>query len=289
MCGFFACEEPAAVTFTVTLGVNDSTMGTVTGAGTYESGKTVTITAIANTGYKFVRWSDEVTTNPRELIVSQDTTLTAIFEELLATSTGTHNGYDYVDLGLPSGTLWATSNIGAISPEDYGDYFAWGETTTKERYRWDTYKYCNGGHAALTKYCTSIIYGYNRFKDGKTVLEPSDDAAIVHWGGDWRMPTEAEQAELNTECTWRWATTPNGVNGYKVKGKNGNILFLPAAGSQSYWGFSGAGSQGHYWSSSLNEPGSNADVIYFDSIYFHGYSNNERYRGQTIRPVYLPR
>ena len=94
--------------------------------------------------------------------------------------------HEWVDLGLPSGTLWATCNVGANSPEEYGDYFAWGETTTKSSYSWSTYKYCKGSSSTMTKYCTSSYYGT---VDNKTELEPSDDAATANWGSEWQMPS----------------------------------------------------------------------------------------------------
>ena len=98
----------------------------------------------------------------------------------------TLDGHAYVDLGLPSGTLWATCNVGASSPEEYGDYFAWGETEPKNDYNWSTYKYCKGSSTTMTKYCTSSSYGT---VDNKTELEPSDDAATVNWGSNWQMPS----------------------------------------------------------------------------------------------------
>ena len=108
-----------------------------------------------------------------------------------------------VDLGLPSGTLWADRNIGANSPEGYGDYFAWGETRPKSEYNWSTYKYCKGSDKTITKYCDDSSYGT---VDNKTVLEPSDDAATANWGSNWRMPTHGEQVELNEKCKWTWTT-----------------------------------------------------------------------------------
>ena len=131
-----------------------------------------------------------------------------------------------VDLGLPSGTLWADRNIGANSPEGYGDYFAWGETRPKLFYDWSTYKYCDGSYNVMTKYCTDSSKGK---VDNKTVLDPSDDAATANWCAAWRMPTHEEQVELNEKCTWTKSTL-NGVKGYKVTGPNGNSIFLPAAG-----------------------------------------------------------
>ena len=136
-----------------------------------------------------------------------------------------YNGHEYVDLGLS--VKWATCNVGAESPEDYGDYFAWGETTSKSTYNLSTYKYCNGSSTTLTKYNTSSSYGT---VDNKTQLDLTDDAARANWGGSWRMPTYAEWTELCEQCTWTW-TSQNGVKGYKVTSKsNCNSIFLRATG-----------------------------------------------------------
>ena len=97
-----------------------------------------------------------------------------------------------VDLGLPSGLKWASCNVGATTPEGYGDYFAWGETATKKDYSWATYKHANGDKNKLTKYCTDASYGNDGFTDDKTTLDPEDDAATANWGKEWRMPTDAE-------------------------------------------------------------------------------------------------
>ena len=194
--------------------------------------------------------------------------------------TGTENGYAYVDLGLS--VKWATMNVGASSPEDYGDYFAWGETEPKTTYNWSTYKWCNGSSSTLTKYNNSSSYG---IVDNKTQLELTDDAARANWGGSWRMPTDAEMTELRSNCTWTW-TTQNGVNGYKVTSKsNGNSIFFPAAGSCSGSSLDYAGSYGLYWSSSLYTYYPNlawymsVNSGYVDRQYYH------RYRGHAVRPV----
>ena len=110
---------------------------------------------------------------------------------------GAESGYNYVDLGLTSGTKWATCNVGASKPQDYGDYYAWGEVTPKETYNWSTYKY-GSAYNQLTKYCSSSSYGKDGFTDSKTTLDLSDDAAYVNWGGKWRMPTKAQQDELRS-------------------------------------------------------------------------------------------
>ena len=195
--------------------------------------------------------------------------------------TDPYNGHEYVDLGLPSGLKWATCNVGANAPEEYGDYFAWGETQPKENYDWSTYKWCNGSYDTQTKYCTDSYYGT---VDNKTQLELSDDAARANWGGSWRMPTKAEQDELREQCTWTW-TTQNGVNGYKVTSKsNGNSIFLPAAGHRRFSSLSHAGGIGYYWSSSLD-----TDILYNAYVLFCGsgvvLDYNDRFCGLSVRPV----
>gem|GEM_PF-7083208 len=191
-------------------------------------------------------------------------------------------GHESVDLGLPSGTLWATTNIGANNPWDYGDYFAWGETTTKSNYAWSTLKYCeNYTGDKFSKYNTQSKYGS---VDNKTTLERSDDAANANWGSDWCMPTLDQIKELNEKCKWVW-TTDHGVNGYKVTGPNGNSLFLPAAGFRDGTDFSNVGSDGDYWSSSLGESNPlSAWYLWFGSSYVC-WLNYYRYYGRTVRPV----
>ena len=163
------------------------------------------------------------------------------------------NDHEYVDLGLPSGTLWATCNLGAQTPEEYGDYFAWGETQPKNIYSWNTYKYCNGdnGWNTLTKYCTESGNGYNGFTDNLTILLPEDDAATVNWGSEWCMPTQSQWEELY-QYTTNTITTQNDVRGLFLTGSNGNSLFLPAAG-RLYEGENNHdyNSNGWYWSNSL--------------------------------------
>ena len=204
------------------------------------------------------------------------------FEEQTAPLPNTENGHEYVDLGLS--VKWATCNVGADTPEEYGDYFAWGETESKTTYNLSSYKYCNGTYSSMTKYCVESYYGT---VDNKTTLELSDDAANANWGGNWRMPTEAEQDELrNTDnCTWEWITQ-NGVNGYKVTSKvNGNSIFLPAAGYRCDDDLSYAGSNGYFWSSSLNAGNSSgAYVLSFDSSDVGWYASS-RYYGLSVRAV----
>ena len=206
-----------------------------------------------------------------------------------------------VDMGLPSGLKWASWNLGASKPEEYGDYYAWGETESyyssldplvwKEDkdsgYNVASYKWCLGSYETLTKYCTYLSYGsygYNGFIDNKTVLDLEDDAAHVNLGGSWRMPTDAEWTELRENCTWTW-TTQNGVSGRLVTASNGNSIFLPAAGS---WRDTDlvARDSGVYWSSSLDSdrPSNASRVIFYYGNVIRGY--DIRHLGYSIRPVF---
>ena len=180
-----------------------------------------------------------------------------------------HNGYEYVDLGLPSGVMWATYNVGASSPEGYGDYYAWGETTTKSDYSKSSYQYHNGS---------------DYVNIGSNISGTRYDVARAQWGGSWRMPTKAEFQELIDRCTWTW-TTYNNVNGCKVTGPNGNSIFLPAAGYREGTGLGDRGSRGHYWSGSLDERFQGcAYLLYFGSGDRHVFSIFREY-GCSVRPV----
>ena len=184
-----------------------------------------------------------------------------------------HGGHECVDLGLS--VKWATCNVGANKPEEYGDYFAWGETTEKGTYYKD-----NCPTYGLTK---SELQSQG-YIDSEGNLTPKYDAARANWGGNWRMPTKTEMQELKDRCTWTW-TTQNGVNGYKVKGPNGNSIFLPAAGCRHDGWFINVGSRGFYWSSTPRESGSNsAYYLYFDSSH-HRVNDYYRYYGLSVRPV----
>ncbi len=181
--------------------------------------------------------------------------------------------HEYVDLGLPSGTLWATTNVGAASPEDYGDYFAWGETAPKATYDLSSYKWYDDSSITLTKYNVT---------DNKTVLEEADDAATANKGSDWRMPTMADMQELSQQCTWT-LTTINEVDGWLVVGPNSNSIFLPAAGYRSDTSLYNSGSEGHYWTSSLGSSGS-CDLFFSSGGHGLGDRGN-RYCGYSVRPV----
>lgn len=221
-----------------------------------------------------------------------------------------YNGHDYIDLGLS--VKWATVNVGAEKPEDYGDYFAWGETTTKDSYSTDTYKYYKSetipAHQdadgfdipeikieGYTKYVPESEfsgYGYDGFFDGKSTLDLSDDAANANWGGLWRMPTNSEWDELRLKCTWKWIAK-NGVWGYKVTSKVAGYtdkwIFLPASGSFIDDSIEQAGHYGTYLSSSLIEydyPGLPYRVgglgFYQGFVYAEDSST---YYGFSVRPV----
>lgn len=192
-----------------------------------------------------------------------------------------HKGHEAVDLGLS--VKWATTNIGAQKPEDYGTYFAWGEVSAKAIYDWNTYKWYNSDLATFTKY--NNVYAYGTV-DNKITLDISDDAANANWEGEWRIPTLEELKELYNYCTWIW-TTLNGVKGYKITSKiNGNSIFLPAAGYWRQATLYAVGSFSAYWLNSLDvDDPDYSSAIEFTSDYID-WSYNERYYGYPIRPVY---
>ena len=214
---------------------------------------------------------------------------------------------EFVDLGLS--VKWATFNVGATAPHEYGDYFAWGETEPyyeagyaqespqvhwkdgkSSGYAWSNYKYCNGSETTLTKYCNISSNGYNGFTDTKTTLVlQEDDVARVVWGGNWRMPTYNQLIELRDNCTWTW-TTRNGVNGYLVSSKKSGYtdrsIFLPAAGHCDGTGLDNVGSWGNYWSRSLHtDYPSFAWELDFRSSNQLIMSTGDRYCGLSVRPV----
>lgn len=219
--------------------------------------------------------------------------------------TGCHapRGIEAVDLGMivrrgstTYRVLWASMNVGASRPEDYGDYFAWGETSAKDDFAWSTYSLLTeGGTAdwtAIGRYTLSDgqteggwYDGVTFAGDGKERLDPADDAASALWGGDWRMPTHEEMEALSAlPRTW---TTRHGVAGYSIAG-NGNTIFLPAAGCRSGAALNDAGSNGYYWSSQLG--GAFTDLAWFTSFYsgyFNPYGCSDRCLGRSIRPVRL--
>ena len=194
-------------------------------------------------------------------------------------SSGIINGHEWVDLGLPSGVKWATCNVGASSPEEYGNYYAWGETSPKAEYTWETYQHwvdANGdgwpdnGESTIN----SDISGNAQY-----------DAATANWRGSWRMPTSEQMCELSEHCEWEW-TQVNGVNGLKVIGPNGSYIFLPAAGFREWSSLYYTGSDGSYWSST--PLGSSKDACrlnFYDGGGGYVHYNYFRFRGLTIRPI----
>ena len=194
--------------------------------------------------------------------------------------------HEYVDLGLPSGTLWATCNVGADSPEGIGDYFAWGETRPKDAYGWRSYRYgdCVNDCFEMTKYCTDSCWGLNGFVDGLSILESIDDAATANWGPNWRMATKEEWEELYQNTDWIW-TDRNGVKGRQLTGPNGNSIFLPAKGFYLDSEVICTG-LGIYWSNTLHtgfpERGWS---LHLDFESCHVCGTYERCRGQLVRAV----
>ena len=214
--------------------------------------------------------------------------------------------YKYVDLGLS--VKWATVNVGALKPESYGDYYAWGETEpyyesgyAQEKpqthwkdgksngYSWSSYKWCGGSYNTLTKYNNKTSYDiYGNYYDGKNTLDIEDDVANVKWGGSWRLPTPAELDELIENCTWTW-TTVNGINGHMLTsnkvGFTDRSIFLPAAGCRYDTSLDYVGSDGYYWSSWIS---SNVPSVGW-SMDFNSHNgvtvNWDRCNGYSVRPV----
>ena len=182
--------------------------------------------------------------------------------KLLKEKSGTINGYDYVDLGLPSGLKWATCNVGARSPEQYGDYYAWGEQNTKKYYdevSCDTYGEC-----------------LDDISD-----DPAYDVARAKWGSGWRMPTKSEFQELLDKCKWERIILV-GKNGYMVTGPNGNSIFLPSAGCRDESEYENRGKKGYYWSSTPADDVWSYSIMAGDRCVIRAWP---RSIGGSVRPV----
>ena len=183
---------------------------------------------------------------------------------------------DSVDLGLSSGILWATCNIGASSPSEIGEYFAWGEKETKDAYGWETYELCHGSYNSIFKYTED---------DRKSILEPHDDVANSELGGEWRIPTKEDMEELVEECEWKWSNQ-NGRLGWKVIGPNNNYIFLPASGAASSYKIAGVGELGRYWTSTRGEDIYSAYNLRFkDGRETIGVVDDTRFYGRSVRAV----
>ena len=218
--------------------------------------------------------------------VTNITTGTTAVLTVIVVNPNVVDGHEYVDLGLPSGTLWATCNVGADKPEEYGYYFAWGETQPKDCYNWSTYMLCNGSYNTLTKYCYACSNSYG-IVDNKKELECWDDAAYVNLGDNWRIPTYDQFNELKTNCTWTW-TIQNGETGYLVTGSNGESLFFPAAGDRWSGSLSNVGTKGFYWCRTLSSycPSDAYDLGFNSQEVF--LSTYGRHNGISVRPVLEP-
>ena len=195
---------------------------------------------------------------------------------------------EMVDLGLPSGLLWASCNLGGENPEDYGDHYAWGELIPKNEFSWENYLWGGPASEDISKY---------NIADGLVVLEPEDDVATVTYGGKWRIPTAAEFEELMdpTNCYWEWQSL-NNVNGFQITSKtNGNSIFLPVAGWGDELGIQYSGHTGSYWTSQLCEvygsPSRKEAALGINILNYSNHINSRpagyyRNMGSTIRPVY---
>ena len=206
--------------------------------------------------------------------------------ELTVFQADPYNGHAFVDLGLPSGLLWATCNVGASSPEDYGDYFAWGETKKKDIYSWDMYDYFISGDT-IGNSDSYIKFSKYNFSDSR-ILEMEDDAAQANWGGIWRMPTREEVEEICYNCTWQW-TKRGDHHGYTVTSKsNGKSIFLPAAGYRYIKSLFDADIDGYYWTNTqITSVKYIAHILFFENEPSHCWYSTMANRniGLSVRPV----
>ncbi len=263
------------LTYTITVASNNDAMGSVTGGGVYQIYASVSVRAVPIYGYRFKRWTDGNTYNPRPVIVLGDATYTALFELIPV---------EWVDLGLPSGLLWTAYNLGADSPEGYGNYYAWGETTTKEDYSWNTY--VHGAPLHFTKYCNNSASGLNGYTDNLTTLEPEDDVARAVFGGDAHIPTGPEWNELLVNTT-QTVETLNGVEGRRFTSRNNsNSIFIPFGGSMNSTIHTDAGTKGILWTATYGTfESSTAMILYMTNSEACRISNGSRFYGLNIRAV----
>ena len=250
----------------------------------YAEYKILPTTAFKRNGYRFASWNTKADgtgvayTNLSQITLTEDVTLYAQWEEVVG-----DNGFEYVDLGLS--VRWATCNVGAVSPNEFGNYYAWGETETKSIYDWASYKWCNGTENSITKYCFSSAYG--NF-DNKSVLETADDVANVNNGGAWRIPTKDEFKELIDNCT-----ITELEDALKFTAKNGNSIILPFGGFAKEDGtIKSKGAYGYYWTNELSETNTYQakDLIIseteeFDVFKVLDFYDGNRCCGLSVRPV----
>lgn len=211
----------------------------------------------------------------------------------MCTTFGNTNGQEYVDLGLPSGNLWAKMNVGATSVEDYGDLYAWGATEKQDKWSVHNYIFSNEDGSNTYNYTKYVPkgqadeLGYNGFYDDKTILVLTDDVAHTTMGGSWRMPTDCDWSELLDNCQGSWSTY-QGVNGWKFIAKNGEWIFLPAAGEDFGQGRQFGDESGEYWASTLDSKYSEyayGNRIYFEETFECKVINASRDHGYSIRGV----
>lgn len=192
----------------------------------------------------------------------------------------------WVDLGLPSGRLWASCNVGASRPEEFGGYFAWGEVAVKEYYDFSTYCLCRGDYTSLVKYCNNAAYGYDGYTDTLTVLQPEDDIAALVYGEGARIPTLQDWQELHTGTSIT-LTNRGGVRGYLFTGSNGNSIFLPFSGLRyEDWQHGNTGQMAYYWSGSLYQEAAHSAWAFYMPTCDKGLLTEEnRSVGITVRAV----
>ena len=243
----------------------------------------LTLDNVSETGFSLTASPNMSVVRTAVIRVSMPAQLSAspVSRELTVYQQDAYVGHAFVDLGLPSGLLWATCNVGADSPEDYGYYFAWGETSPKENYSWRTYELWAGGDTI--KY--EIKFSRYNFSDSY-VLRPEDDAAQANWGGIWRMPTKDEIEELRLNCAWNWGKRGT-IHGYTVTSKsNRKSIFLPAAGYYQAKTLREAEEYGLYWSNTLTTSNKYfAHGLTFDSYSQYAGAGADRYIGRSVRPV----
>lgn len=274
---------------------NYNCVNTTVCAVTFRSGDRLRGCGVKRAGHFFVGWNTSADGSGKAyaagevVALSEDVTLYAQWK---ANPKGSYNGHEWVDLGLPSGIKWATYNVGATKPSEYGNYFAWGETSPAENKYFCNYEHMASG-GGLIKYCCDEASGQDGFVDNLTTLEGLDDAAAVNWGGEWRMPTRDEFSELVTWTT-QTDTTLFGVNGFMLTSKvNGNSVFFPSAGF-CYSGDHSIGKAGVdccYWSSSLWSGETSFNAVSFESESYStatwlSLTQNYRETGCSVRPVY---
>ena len=201
--------------------------------------------------------------------------------------------HSYVSLDTSDGVLWATTNLGATRPEEKGGYFAWAETSAKNSYLWDTYRYCDGYDKSLTKYCAQADYGFEGYTDATplTELMPEDDAATQLWGSSWRMPSREEWENLIDECDWSQITL-SGTPGFRISSRKHpeRSIFLPAAGRMTLSSPYSDGETGYYWTRTLDTEKPTYAYSFCSRSYRQDYVclPTLRYIGASVRPVYLP-